>query len=104
MPLALRCFPMVRLLAKIVAVIAIYSIALQALLLGYLHAAHVGFDSVAVICTAGDFPNEDNGPLLPHGRACDDPCSLACNGISIAVVPPDGKFCILLSGRPIPMC
>ncbi len=59
---------MARLLAKSVALIAIYSIALQALLLGYRHAAHVCFDPVAVIC-AGDGSNEHDRPLSPHGES-----------------------------------
>lgn len=97
MPLALRCFAMARLLAKIVALIAIYTIALQALLLGYLHAAHVNLDSVAVIC-AGDGLNKHDRPLSPHGGDC-DPCLLACHGVSPAVIPPSAKFSVAPLGR-----
>ena len=68
---------MARLLAKSVALIAIYAIALQALLLGYLHAAHAGFDPVAAIC-ASDGSNEHDRPSSPHEGDCD--CALACNG------------------------
>jgi hypothetical protein len=94
---------MARPLAKSVALIAIYAIALQALLLGYLHAAQAGFDPVAVIC-ASDGSNEHDRPSAPHGRDC-DPCALACKGMSAAVVPPDAKFSVAPLGhltRPSP--
>jgi hypothetical protein len=91
--IALICFTMACLLARSVAVIAIYSIAVQTLLLGYLHASHLGFDPVAVICTSGDGSNNHDRPFLPHGGSC-DPCALACNGTCAGIVPPDAKFSI----------
>ena len=98
MPLALRCFPMARLLAKIVAGIAIYSIALQALLLGYLHATHLGLDPVVVICRGDDAFSKHDRPSSPHGGTC-DPCALACNETCAGIVPPDAKFSITPSDR-----
>ena len=98
MPLALRCFPMARLLAKIVAGIAIYSIALQTLLLGYLHARNLGVDPVVVICRGDDGSSKHDRPSSPHGGTC-DPCALACNGICAGIVPPDAKFSIALADR-----
>jgi hypothetical protein len=83
---------MARLLAMSVALIAIYAIALQALLLGYLHAAQAGFDPVAAICASGG-ANEHGRPSSPQGRDC-HPCALACNAISAAVVSPDSKFSV----------
>jgi hypothetical protein len=90
MALALRCFPMARLLARSVALIAIYAIALQALLLGYLQAAHVGLDPVAVIC-AGDSSDRHDRPLSPHNGDCDR-CLLGCHAISPALIPPGSDF------------
>jgi hypothetical protein len=95
--LALRCFAMARLLAKCVALIAIYAIVLQALLLGYLHAANVGFDSIAVICADGG-SNEHDRPLSPHGGDCDR-CLLACHGVSPAVIPPTARLAEAPLGR-----
>ena len=86
---------MARLLAKSVALIAIYAIPLQAVLLGYLHAAQTGFDPVAAICASGG-SNKHVRPSSPHGRDC-HPCALACNAISAAVVPLESKF----SGAPL---
>jgi hypothetical protein len=95
---------MAGLLARSVALIAIYSIALQTLLLGYLHASHLGFDSVALICTSGDGSNNHDRPFLPQGGTC-DPCVLACDGICAGLVPPDAKISIAppdrLAGPPI---
>jgi hypothetical protein len=85
---------MARLLARSVALIAIYSIALQALLLGYLYAAHLGFNPVAVICTGGDGSSKHGRPLSPDGGTC-DPCSLACNGLSGGIVSPDAKLFVV---------
>jgi hypothetical protein len=76
-----------------VALIAIYSIALQTLLLGYLHASHLGFDSVAVICSNCGASNNHDRPFSPHGGTC-DPCALACNKTCAGIVPPDAKFSI----------
>ena len=92
--LALRCFTMARLLARSIALIAVYSIALQVLLVGYLHASHLGFDPVAVICKGGDGSSKHDQPLSPQGGTCDH-CSLVCNGISAGIVPPGAKFSVL---------
>ena len=91
MRLALIWFTMAGLLARSVALIAIYSIALQTLLLGYLHASRLGFDSVAVICTGGGGANNHDQPLSPHGGTC-DPCALACNGFCAGTVSADANF------------
>ena len=98
MPLPLKCSAMARLLAKSVALIAIYSIALQALLLGYLHAAHAGFDPATVICAGSTISSGHDRPSSPPDRHCDR-CSLACNGASPAVIPPGAKFSVAPLGR-----
>ena len=97
---ALIWFTMACLLARSVALIAIYSIALQTLLLGYLHASNLAFDSVGVICTSGDASKNHDQPFSPHDGAC-DPCALACNGISAGIVPPDANFSIAQLARPV---
>jgi hypothetical protein len=83
-------FPMARLLAKSVTLLAIYAIALQGLLLGYQQASQVGFDPFAVIC-AGDGSNNHDRPLSPHNGDCDR-CLLGCHGMSPALIPPDANL------------
>jgi hypothetical protein len=90
--LGVRCLAMLQLLRKGVALIAIYSIALQSLLLSYAHVAHVGVDPFAVIC-ASDSSGNHHGPLPQHGSDYDS-CCLACGG-SPVVVPEGAAFPLL---------
>jgi hypothetical protein len=81
------------LLRKSAALLAVYSIALQALLWGFLPADHFGVDPFAVICSA-DGPGGQK-PSLPHHRSDCDACLPACSGAP-ALVPPSVRFPPLL--------
>jgi len=85
---------MARSLWKGVALIAIYSIALQSVISGYVHAAHVGFDPIAVICSS-DSSGKHHGPLPQHGSDCDT-CCLTCGGSSPVVTPQGVTFSVVL--------
>jgi len=77
------------LLRKSAALVVAYAIALQALFSGVAFVSHIGFDPLAVICTA-----DGSGEHLPstpqHDSGC-DVCLAACSG-SLAVVPPGPAF------------
>jgi hypothetical protein len=61
------------LIRRFAALVAIYSIALQALLSGFVIAAHVRFDSFAVICTTS--ASSGHEPSIPqHGSECVATC------------------------------
>ena len=80
---------MTSLLRTCAALIAIYGIALQALLSGYLTAAHPSFDPLGVICASGDSGHQ--APVLPqHHSEC--VACLAAHGASPAVVPATPAF------------
>jgi hypothetical protein len=83
---------MARLIRKSAALIAAYSIALQAVLWGFAPAGHFGFDPFAVICTAGS--SGDHAPSLPQHRSDCDACLAACNG-SPALVPASVTFSLV---------
>jgi hypothetical protein len=55
------------LLRKSATLIAVYSIALQALLVGFVSAGHFGLDPFAIICTGDD--SGDHQPALRNTRA-----------------------------------
>ena len=80
---------MTRLLRKSAALIAVYSIALQALLLGFAAPGHFGFDPFEIICSADGSGGHD--PSLPQHRSDCDACLPAFNSPS-AVVPPGVLF------------
>jgi hypothetical protein len=66
------------LIRKSAAVVAIYSIALQALLSGIVIAAHLRFDASAVICTTGS--SGDHDPSVPqHSSDCNALCLAVCS-------------------------
>jgi hypothetical protein len=69
---------MARLFRKSVTLIAIYSIALQAMLLGFVPAAPFGSDSFAIICTADGSGDHQQTP--PQHRSGCDACLAACSG------------------------
>jgi hypothetical protein len=72
------------LLRKSAALIAVYSIALQALLLGFAAPAHFGFDPFEIICSADG--SGGHNPSLPQRRSDCDACLPAFNSPP-AVIP-----------------
>jgi hypothetical protein len=80
---------MVWLLRKSATLIAVYSIALQALLWGFAPAGHFGFDPLAVICIADG--SGDHQPAPAQHRSDCDACLAACSG-SPALPPVDTAF------------
>jgi hypothetical protein len=77
------------LLRKSAALIAVYSIALQALLWSFLPANHFGFDPFAIICSADSSGGQKHSP--PQHRSGCDACLAAC-GSSPALLPPSLAF------------
>jgi hypothetical protein len=77
------------LIRKSAALIAAYSIALQALLLGFAAAPHFSFDSFAIICTADGLGDHQPSPTR-HRSDC-DACLAACCS-SPALVPANVEF------------
>jgi hypothetical protein len=89
---ALGCLAMAYLIRKLAVLIAVYSIALQALVWGFVPPGHFGFDPFAIICTADSSGGHD--PSLPqHGSDC-DACLAACSS-SPALVPASAAFSLL---------
>jgi hypothetical protein len=72
------------LLRKSAALLAVYSIALQALLLGFLPAHQFGFDPFAVICSAQS--SGDRNPSRPQHASDCEACLPACSSTP-ALVP-----------------
>ena len=89
---ALGCLAMAWLIRKSAALVAVYSIALQAVLWGFAPAGHFGFDPFAIICTAGSAG--DHAPSLPQHRSDCDGCLAAC-GSSPALVPASVAFSLM---------
>src|SRR5215471_13434159 len=84
------------LLRKSATLIAIYGIALQALLWGFAPAGHFGFDPFAVICT-GDGSGDHQPAPAQHRSDC-DACLAACSGPP-ALLPADTAFAPVLFSR-----
>jgi hypothetical protein len=60
------------------ALVATYAIVLQSLLLGLVFAAHVRFETFAVICSSNT--SRGHEPSIPrHSGECDPACLAACN-------------------------
>jgi hypothetical protein len=78
-----------RLIRKSATLIAVYAIALQALLAGFVAAAHSGFDPFTIICTADG--SGDHQPAPTQHRGDCDACLAACSG-SPALVPANVAF------------
>ena len=87
---------MARVLRKSTTLIAVYSIALQALLWGFAPAGHVGFDPFTVICTADN--SGDHQPAPAQHRSDCDACLAACSGPP-ALLPVDTAFSPVLFSR-----
>ena len=81
------------LLRKFATLIAIYAIALQALLWGFAPAGHYGLDPFAVICT-GDGSGDHQPAPAQHRSDC-DACLAVCSG-SPALLPADAGFAAIL--------
>jgi hypothetical protein len=77
------------LLRKSATLIAIYAIALQALLFGFASAGHFGLDPFAIICTGDDSGDHQPAPVQHQGDC--DACLAACGG-SPALLPADAPF------------
>ena len=80
------------LIRKSAALVAVYSIALQAVLWGFAPAGHFGFDPFAIVCTADG--SGDHAPALPQHRSDCDACLAAC-GSSPALVPASAAFSLV---------
>jgi hypothetical protein len=77
------------LIRKSAALIAVYAIALQALLAGFVAAGHSGFDPFAIICTADS--SGDHQPAPAQHRSDCSACLAACSS-SPALVPANVVF------------
>jgi hypothetical protein len=88
---------MIWLLRQSAALIAAYSIALQALLSGFVLAAHVTFDPF-VICAVG---SSGSGNPLPQHGSDHDACLTACSSPSPALIPSNVMFSLVFfANRP----
>jgi hypothetical protein len=92
---ALGCLAMAWLIRKSAALIAAYSIALQALLLGFAPAHHFSFDSFAIICSADS--SGDHQPTPARHRSDCDACLAACTS-SPALIPASTTFALPFLG------
>jgi hypothetical protein len=77
------------LIRKSATLIAVYAIALQALIAGFVVAGHSGFDPLAIICTADG--SGDHQPTPTQHRSDCDACLAACSS-SPALVPVNVAF------------
>jgi hypothetical protein len=78
---------------KSATLIAVYSIALQAVILGFVAAGHFGFDPLAIICTADS--SGDHQPTPAQHQSDCDACLAACSS-SPALVPANVAFSPIL--------
>jgi len=79
-------------LRKSATLIAIYSIAVQALIWGFAPPGHSGFDPFAIICTADS--SGDHQPAPAQHRSNCDACLAACSG-SPALVSASAAFALV---------
>jgi hypothetical protein len=79
-----------RLIRKCAALIAVYSIALQALVWGFVPADHFAADPLAIICTA-DSSGDHQQPAPAQHRSDCDACLAACSS-SPALGPASAAF------------
>jgi hypothetical protein len=80
---------------KSATLIAVYSIAIQALIWGFVPAGHFGFDPFAIICTADN--SGDHQPAPAQHRSDCDACLAACSS-SPALVPASAAFLLFFFG------
>ena len=83
---------MARLVRKSATLLAVYSIALQALVWGFAPAGHFGFDPFAIICTTDS--TREHYPSSPQHRSTCDVCLAACTS-SPALVPANVAFSLI---------
>jgi hypothetical protein len=69
---------MTRFLRKATALVAVYAIVVQALLVGLALAAHAGFDPTSVICSSQNSPDQGGGGKPDHHDDDCEACILAC--------------------------
>jgi hypothetical protein len=79
------------LLRKSATLIAVYSIALQALIWGFVPAGHFGLDPFAIICTTDGSGDHQPAPVQDRGDC--GACLAAC-GSSAALVPAGASFSV----------
>ena len=77
------------LLRKSATLLAVYSIALQAMLWGFVPPGHFGLDPFAIVCTT-----DEHQPTPAQLRGDCDACLAACSG-SAALVPTIAMFSLL---------
>jgi hypothetical protein len=80
---------------KSATLIAVYSIAIQALIWGFVPAGHFGIDPFAIICTADN--SGDHQPAPAKHRSDCDACLAACSS-SPALVPASAAFLLFFFG------
>jgi hypothetical protein len=80
------------LLRKPATLIAVYSIALQAMLWGFVPAGHFSLDPFAIVCTTDGLGEHQPAPAQHRGDC--DACLAACSG-SPALVPTITAFSLL---------
>jgi hypothetical protein len=83
------------LVRKSATLIAVYSIALQAFVWGFVPAGHFGFDPFTIICTADS--SGDHQPAPAQHRSDCDACLAAC-GSSPALIPASTTFSLSFIG------
>jgi Protein of unknown function (DUF2946) len=83
------------LLRKSATLLAVYSIALQAMLWGFAPPGHFGLDPFAIVCTT-DGSGEHQPTPAQHRNDC-DACLAACGG-SPALIPTIAAFSFLRFG------
>src|SRR5258708_40159573 len=86
------------LLRKSATLIAVYAIALQAMVWGFAPAGHFALDPFAIICTADDSGDHQPAPVQHRGDC--GACLAACSS-SPVLVPASAAFSLFfLSDRP----
>ena len=86
---AVEFWVMTRFLRKATALVAVYAIVVQALLLGLALAAHAGFDPSTIICSSQNSSDQEGGGPPDHRDIDCGACILAC-GASPAVAATSG--------------
>jgi hypothetical protein len=89
---------MARLLRKSATLIAIYAIALQAMLWGFVPAGHFGVDPFAIICIADG--SGDHQPAPAEQRSGCDACLAACSSAPALVPSSTASLLIVFADRP----
>ena len=91
---AVEFWAMTRFLRKTTALVAVYAIVVQALLVGLALAAHAGFDPSSIICSSQNSSDQDGGGTPDHSDIDCGACILAC-GASPAVAVTSGTVVFL---------